>query len=239
MKNCLLLTVAALIFCAAPVFSQTNNSPETDTQLWHETKIYFPLLKKTDENGKKSDRLSFFVAGNLRFGQNVRHFIDERIGAGLDLTLTKNVSVSTSYLYRAGQPLKNRKEYEHRLRFDLNLEKKWKTFSIKDRNRIEHRIHHSRSDSTRYRNKIQLKIPIKKDGKELFAPFVADEPYYDFSKNKWNRNEFSAGISKKLPGKVSADFFYLLQTNDTQVLKTVHVFGVNLKFSAEDYFKFF
>ena len=239
MKNYLILTAAILCFCVVPGFSQTDDSPETDTQFWNETKIYFPVLKKTDKNGKKSDRLSFFVSGNLRVGQNVRHFVDERIGAGFDLSLTKNVSVSTMYLYRAGQPLKNKKEYEHRLRYDLNLEKKWKTFSIKDRNRIEHRIRHSRDDSTRYRNKIQLKIPITKGGKELFAPFVADEPYYDFSRKKWNRNEFSVGISKKLPGKVSADFFYLLQQNDTQVLKTVHVFGVNLKFSAEDYFDFF
>ena len=235
----LLLSTVVILFCAAAVFPQTNSSPETDTQFWSETKVYFPLVKKTDENGKKTDRMSFFIAGNLRTGQNFRHFVDERIGAGIDLTLTKNVSVSTSYLYRAGQPLKNRKEFEHRVLFDLNLENKWKTFSIKDRNRIERRIRNARSDSTRYRNKIQLKIPVKKDGKEIFAPFVADEPYYDFSQNKWNRNEFSAGINKKIFGKVSADFFYLLQTNDTQILKTVHVFGVNLKFSAEDYFKFF
>ena len=234
-----LLFVFVVLFCAVTVFSQTNSSAETDTQFWNETKIYFPLLKKTDKSDKKSDRLSFFIVGNLRIGQNFRHFVDERIGAGADLTLTKNFGLSTMYLYRAAQPVKNKKQYEHRLDFDLNLEKKWKTFSVKDRNRIDYRFRNSRSNATFYRNKIQLKIPTKKDGKELFAPFVADEPYYNLTDKKLTRNEFSAGISKKIFGKVSADFFYILVSDKAANPKTINVFGVNLKFSAADYFKFF
>ena len=162
-----------------------QQAPEKDTQFWNETTVSIPV-KGTD------DKLSVFINGNIRVGQNLKHFVDERIGGGFDYKFNKNVSYSSSYLYRAGQPFKSRKEYEHRLRFDLTFENKWKNFSIKDRNRIEYRIRNSRSDSVRYRNKFQFKVPVKKDGKELFSPFVADEPYYDFSVKKFTRNEFSS-----------------------------------------------
>lgn len=217
-------SIAFIILIAISVKAQS--APERDTQFWNETTVSIPI-KNTD------DKLSVFISGTLRMGQNVRHFVDERIGAGFEYKFNKNISYSSSYLYRAGQPLKNRKEYEHRVRFDLSLENKWKNFSLKDRNRVEYRIRHSRSDSVRYRNKIQLKIPVKKDGKELFAPFIADEPYYEFSVKKFTRNEFSAGISKKFSKNFSADFFYMLQNNRGNSFKYVNIGGVNLKFTVD------
>lgn len=219
-----LFSIAFLILVIVSVNAQS--APERDNQFWNETTVSFPV-EGTD------NKLSLFINGNVRIGQNVKHFIDERIGGGFDYKINKNFTYSTSYLYRAGQPFKNKKEYEHRLRFDLTFENKWKNFSIKDRNRVEYRIRHSRKDSVRYRNKIQLKISIKKNDKEIFAPFVADEPYYDFSVNKFSRNEFSTGISKKFNKNFSADFFYMLQNNRGSSFKYVNIGGINLKFTVD------
>ncbi len=222
--NKALLSIAFLILLTINVSAQS--APERDCQFWNETTVSFPV-EGTDK------KLSLFINENIRVGQNVRHFVDERIGGGFEYKINKSFAYSSSYLYRAGQPYKNKKEYEHRVRFDLTYENKWKNFSIKDRNRIEYRIRHSRSDSVRYRNKIQLKIPVRKNDKEIFAPFVADEPYYDFSVNKFTRNEFSTGITKKFNKNFSADFFYMLQNNRGSSFKYVNIGGINLKFTID------
>lgn len=219
----------AILLFSIPVFSQTA-PPTEDVQFWSDAQILFPLIKDTDKNGKEFDRLTVFFTGTFRAGGNFSRPVDERAGFGFGYRINKYVNVSPNYLYRAGQPYGNRREYEHRVRFDVSLEKKWKTFSISDRNRVEYRIRNSSRDSVRYRNKIQLKIPVTKDKKELFAPFVATEPFYDFRAKAWTRNEFSAGISKKLTSSASADFYYLLQSNRGNVLRTINAFGVNFKY---------
>ena len=118
------------------------------------------------------------------------------------MKFNNHLTFSPSYLYRAGQPFAGRKEYEHRVRFDVTAENKWDKFSLKNRNRIEYRIRNSRSDSVRYRNKIDLQNShSQKTIKNFFHRFVADEPFYDFQAKYWTRNEFSAGISKDFKGK--------------------------------------
>lgn len=214
---------------STPIFSQTT-PPEKDVQIWNDTQISIPLIKSKD---KKTDRVSLIFYGALRFGRNVTHLVDERIGVGFEFRVNKYLTLTPSYIYRADQPFEGRKEYENRIRFDVGLEKKFNNFTIKDRNRIEHRFRNSRSDSTRYRNKLQLTIPVKKDGKELFAPFIADEVFYEFQSKHFSRNEFSAGINKKFNPNFSAEFFYLLQNNRVNSFKYVNVFGVNLKIKID------
>lgn len=220
----LLFSAAILFIFNIGVFAQS--APEKDTQLWHETSVLFPI-KKTD------NKLTLFVSGTLRIGQNISRPVDERVSVGFDYKINDTFSYSSSYLYRAGQPVKNRSEYEHRLRFDFSAEKKFKNFSVKDRNRIEYRIRNSRSDSVRYRNKIQFKFPVKKDGKEIFSPFIADEPFYDFTAKAWTRNEFSVGVTKKFNKNFSADFFYMLQNNRGNSFKYVNIFGVYFKYTVD------
>jgi hypothetical protein len=224
--NKLFLFFALVLVSKVNLFSQTP--PETDVQFWNETTITIPLVKK-----KESDKLSLFFNGVLRFGDNVSRPVDERIGFGFDYKINKYLGFSPSYLYVAAQPVRGRREYESRLRFAVNLEKKFKKFSLRDRNLIEFRLRNSRSNSTRYRNKLQLNYPVLKAGKEYFTPFVSDEVYYDFQARAWTRNDFSAGLSKKLNKNLSADFFYLLRNNRGNTLKYVNIFGVNLKIKID------
>ena len=223
------LSFLILTLAFATLASGQSQPPETDFQVWNENTFSLPVLKSKDEKGKDFDRLSLLFITSLRFGQNRLAFVDERIGGGFDLVLNKHFNVTPTYLYIAGQPGRGRREFEHRLRFEVTYNHKFKHFSIKDRNRIEYRIRHSRSDSVRYRNRFTLTIPVKKDGKELFAPYIGTEPYYDFTAGQWSRNDLSPGISKRFTDKLSADFFYVWRHNRSGLPKDVHAVGVNLK----------
>ncbi len=229
-----LILTALICFISANTYSQTTVDND-DVQFWNETVVSFPLIKTEAAEGNKTTKLSGSIIGTLRLGQNVRRFTDERIGFGLDYKINKYFSLSPSYIYAAAQPVRNRNEFEHRLRLDFSAEKKWKTFTLKNRNRVERRIRHSKNDSTRYRNRLQLVIPVRNsEGEELFAPFMGDEVFYDFSEKDWTRNEFTAGVNKKFNKNAAAEFFYTLRTNSSaSTLRTVNIFGVNLKFTVD------
>jgi hypothetical protein len=232
-KYTLILAVFVVVFVVND-YSQINVDDD-DVQIWNETAVYFPLIKIKDKNGKEATKLSGYLLGTVRFGRNIRHFIDERIGFGFDYKINKNFSFSPSYYYIAAQPDENRKEFESRIRLDLTAEKKWSKFTLKDRNRVEQRFRNSKSDITRYRNRLQVIVPISNSKKEeLFSPFIGDEVFYDFSQDKWIRNELTVGINKKFNKNTAAEFFYTLRHNSSpSTLRTVNVFGVNLKFTVD------
>lgn len=218
-----------LLVLLTPTVLAQSTVPETDFQIWNETTFVLPVVRAKDPKGKSFDRLSLLMITSLRLGQNRLAPVDERIGGGFDLVLNKHFNFSPTYLYIAGQPGRGRKDFEHRLRFEVTYNHKFKRFSIKDRNRIEYRVRNSRADSIRYRNKFTFSVPVNRDGKELFTPFVSDEPYYDFSAKQWSRNDFSPGIAKKFTDKLSGELFYVWRHNRTGRPADVHALGFNLK----------
>ena len=220
------------LICAASAVGQAL-ADQTDNQFWNETQVFFPIIKTKDKAGKTIEKLTFFVNGNLRFGQNMRHLADERIGFGITYKYNKHIALTPSYIYIAQQPTPGRKQYESRFRFAVGLENHWKKFSIDDRNLVEYRLRNGSTDSVRYRNRLRYVHPIVKNEKEIFAPFVADEVFYDFQDKAFTRNELSFGITKKFTPDVSADFFYLWQNNRSGAPKNMNVIGINLRFNVD------
>ena len=227
MEKLFLLFFVIINFPSA-VWSQTT-ADDIDYQFWHETQVSVPLVKTEDDSGKSTDKLLLFLNGNLRFGENISRLSDKRIGFGFDYKYNKYVSFTPSYLYIAQKAANGDRQYESRLRFAVNLGKSWKRFSLDDRNLVEYRLRNNNANSARYRNRIRFVYPVKKDEKEIFAPFTANEIFYDFRAKTFSRNEFSVGLNRKLNSNLSADFFYLWQTNKSGSPKNVNVFGVNLK----------
>ncbi|HEV8593067.1 MAG TPA: hypothetical protein VGQ55_13260, partial [Pyrinomonadaceae bacterium] len=109
-----LLTVL-LLNTAAAVAAQTLSPPNTDFQVWNETTVAFPILKKENKGGKKVDRISLLLLGTLRLGQNRLFPVDERIGFGFDLRLNNNFAFTPSYLYRQVEPGRGRSATEHEI----------------------------------------------------------------------------------------------------------------------------
>ncbi len=220
--------IAVILIFLPQIVSAQAPTGDNDFQVWTETTLVVPVIKETDENNVTTTKFSVFVNGVLRFGQDRLAFVDERIGGGFNWHIRKGLTYSTSYFYRASQPVRGRKDFENVIRFDLSAEKKWKNLSLKDRNRVEYRIRNSKEDSARYRNKLTAKFPVRREGKEIFAPFVATEPFIEFSDGSFSSNEFSAGVSKKFSNGLSADLFYINKYNRTGTPKYINGVGLSL-----------
>jgi hypothetical protein len=219
------------ISCAAPVLAQTVDD-NSDIVAWSDATFIVPLRKK-DENGKRVDEWTLNLGGVFRYGRNLKRPIDERGTVGLNYRLNKYFTVGSTYVYRRFRPTEARAQYEHRLLFHLLAEKKWTRVTLRNRAMTTYYIRHSRPDSVAYRNRVQVSFPVKKDGKELFAPFVADEPFYDFREKKWFRNDFFAGVSKQFTPKFGADFFYLRQGFKLGTLRRTNGFGVSFRYRLD------
>lgn len=227
-KSAIFLLLLLSLFSTLAVSAQ-----DTDFQVWNETTFIIPFIREKKDGEKPVTKVSLLVFGTLRLGQNRLFPVEKRVGAGLDIRLNKYFKFTPTYVYRASEARRGRREFEHRLRYDFTMEKKWNSFSLKDRHRIEHRIRNSRSNSVRYRNKLTLKIPIKRDGKELFAPFGSEEIFYDLTDSRFTGNRNSAGISRKLSPTVSADFYYVFSYSRFSLPKYVHGVGVDLKITID------
>ena len=228
MKFLFILLFALFAF---PVFSQ--NLPANDFQSWNDVTISKPLIKSKDSRGKEFERLTIFFTGASRLGNNFKNLVDQRIGVGFDYKVNKFLTLTPNYFHRSGKPRLNVREYENRFRFAATFEKKWTRFSLKDRNLIEYRLRNSRADSTRYRNKLTFSLPILKNKKEIFSTYLADDVFYEITTKSWTRNEFTAGISRKLTNNLGVDVFYLRQDNRSGLPKSVNAIGVSWKIKLD------
>ena len=90
----------------------------------------------------------------------------------------------------------------------------------------EHRFRNSRNDINLYRNRIIVSYPIFHKDKEIFAPFISEEGEFDLKAKRWTKNEFFAGITRKLTPKISLDLAY--SRNDSSPTN-VNGFSTSLK----------
>ncbi len=223
--------MCTVVFLLHTLSSGQSTTPDpTDFQVWSETTVSVPVVR----DDKNDARVSFLMLGTIRLGQNRLYPVDRRIGAGFDWRINTYLNFSPTYLYRYGRSRRDRPaDFEHRIRFDLTVQKKFEHFTIKDRNRVEYRAQNSKSDFVRYRNKVSLKVPVKKDGEEIFAPFVANEFFYSTADKAWSSNEFSTGVEVGLPSNTSAEIFYVYRTNDVGSIRTIHGVGANFKITID------
>lgn len=196
---------------------------------WNEVTLILPLVQK-NQNGKKIDKLTLNLGGVLRIGRNLKRLIDKRVSLGLSYQFNQNLTVGTTYLYRWARPTESPRQFEHRLYFFVTAEKRWKTFSLRNRFMTMYQIRHSRPDSVVQRNRLQFTVPIRKDDKVLFSPFIADEVYYDYQTKKLFRNDLFIGITKQMSKHLSADFFFLKQNISVGAIRETAGFGLSLRY---------
>ena len=212
----LLVSLCLLCFFVATAEAQQD---QTDNQFWTDVQFAVPMTKHVDFN----------VFGTLRFGRDISHTVDERIGAGFTFRFGKYLSVSPNYLYIGTQPFKNRRAWENRLTLPVQLQFNVGAFRLTDRNQFERRFRNGRPTSTRYRNRLQVSHGVGRKEWQ-FSLFVADEVFYDWAVNRWVRNRFTAGGSKVFNKHFTQDVYYLRQNDGVSVPGDLHVIGTTLRF---------
>ncbi len=218
-----LLFVLPIIFLySAVAFPQTAPLP-SGFQSWNEVQMILPLVRGKDAKGKTIDKLTATFNGILRIGRSNLDFLDNRTGVAIDFRVNRHLILLTNVLYRKDELVPNVRRFETRLDVGATVFKTWRDFSFRDRNMFEHRFRNGRIDTNLYRQRIQVSHPLKYNKKEIFSPFISEEGYYDLQAKTWIRNEFYAGITRRLNKQITIDIAYL--RSDT---RPVNVNGISL-----------
>jgi hypothetical protein len=80
----------------------------------------------------------------------------------------------------------------------------------------------------RYRNRVVADWHIP-GGRHLTDFFLADEAFYDFSKDRWSRNRAQAGVQIHLAQNSRLQTFYMRQNNTYGAPARLNVLGLTLQ----------
>jgi len=154
-----------------------------------------------------NDNLEFKLKPEVRFFDDSRRHYYSQIDIGLDYKVSDWFTVSPYYCH-----IKEEKkgDWLNESRPHLNATFNCRMFGLKisDRNRFEYRITEAK-DYFRYRNKLTFKFP--KFTKFKIQPFIAEEPFYDFGADTFNKNRIYAGIDFELLKNFKAGIYYILE----------------------------
>lgn len=188
-----------------------------DTQQWNDLQVSVPLNKEID----------FTMTSTVRFGRNVTHLVERRVGIGFGFRVGKYLTLAPSYANIVMRPAANRKIDENRLSFAATVRVPLGKFLLSDRNTFERRIRRP-LNSTRYRNRLQLDHPVK-FGNTLLQLFVSDEVFYDWSVDDWVRNRFTVGLTRRFNKYFTGDFYYMRQNDGRSRPGDLNVIGVTYR----------
>lgn len=214
--------LSVILLCSAADFSQAAPLP-SQFQSWNEIQLITPLVRGKDAKGKTIDKVTATFNGILRIGRSNLDFLDNRAGAAIDYRVNRHLSLLTSILYRKDELVTNVQRFETRLDLGATIFKTWRNFYFRDRNVFEHRFRSRRLDTNVYRQRFQASHPVKFGKKEIFAPFISEEGYYDLHSKSWILNEFFVGFTRRLTSRTSIDIAYIRAD-----FRPVNVNGISL-----------
>jgi hypothetical protein len=194
-------------------------------QSWNEVQLIVPVARSVDGEGKSVNKITAIFNGIARLGRSV-DVTDARAGIEFNFRANKYLTFVTSALYRGDEVVQNIRHYETRLAVGPTFMAKWKQVSFRDRNLYEYRVRSGRNDISVYRNRLQISVPVKHNGKILFSPFLSEEAFYDFSVHSFNNNELFLGVTRRLNALTDLDIAYI--RNDTRPAN-VNGLSLNLK----------
>lgn len=112
----------------------------------------------------------------------------------------------------------------------ITYEYHWGRLLLSDRNRVE-QLEGLASAPTRYRNRASADWQVS-GGKDSTHIFIADELFYDFSKDRWTRNRAQVGLQFHLCADANLQVFYLRQNNTYGTPDRLNVLGVTLQLGS-------
>jgi Protein of unknown function (DUF2490) len=99
--------------------------------------------------------------------------------------------------------------------------------ALSDRNRVE-QLEGLPGSPTRYRNRASAYWRVA-DGNESPDLFIADEAFYDFSRDRWTRNRAQAGLQFQMGADTKLQVYYLRQNNTYGTPDRLSVLGLTVQ----------
>jgi Protein of unknown function (DUF2490) len=209
-----LLAATVLVPCSSGAFAA---APSVDSQLWSEIDASYPIAADWSATGIFTTRLGSdlpnptLTAGGLQ--------IDHRVGSW-------TVSGTGYYVYvrnaqsgaRTGVLLPAAA---------LTYESGLGPVTLSDRNRLE-QLEGLPGSPRRYRNRMSTTWHLP-SGHQMTDVFVADEVFYDFSRNRLTRNRAQAGVQFNLSPNTRLQAFYMRQNNTYGAPGQLNVLGLTLQ----------
>lgn len=238
--------LAVIIMIAAAATSQAYDNGDVQTWL------------KAEATGKITERLSFKIEEEMRYGDNSRELYDEETLLLGTYTVTDWLKVGLGYRMvqeRKEKTVRSPKtesdgtvsyapvgdgdhywQNEGRPTGELVFSKKMAGWSLEDRARFEWRMKDDgKDDYLRFRNRLKVKSPYKLTDLKI-NPYIAWEAFYEdkdgiSGSDRLNRHRYYLGANAQVTERIKGGLYYLLQTDrDGNDWKTTNVLG--LEFTA-------
>jgi hypothetical protein len=82
----------------------------------------------------------------------------------------------------------------------------------------------------RFRGKLKVQRPLQMGSVEI-APFISEEPFYDFEDGRWNQNRAAIGLSTELTDHMDFSLYYMnVAKKSEDDWNSTHVVGTEIVF---------
>jgi hypothetical protein len=194
MSNIYRVALAVLGFLCC---SQITHAAD-DWEYWSQYEIVGSIAKNLD----------FRVKPELRYNNDFNDLYYMHFEMGVDWKVSKWLVLGPYYRHVNE---KKRGDWTVEFRPHLNATFIWAYWGIdlSDRNRLEYRGREE-TQSFRYRNRLMAKLP--KYTQFRIQPYVAEEPFYDFEENRWNKNRAYVGVEFPVVKTLKGGLFFIYES---------------------------
>ena len=170
-----------------------------DDKVWLEQEISYGI----------SDKLSYKLAFNERFYENITTWEEFYVDIGIDYKLTNWLVFGPRYRYIRANFNRGNETIENRWHLNVELIARFSKFTLESRTRYEYRDFHGLPTKHRLLERIKIVVPLPWDieGKAIDA-YYSDELNYDLDKDAATHHEMALGVKVPFSKNFSMKFYY-------------------------------
>jgi hypothetical protein len=195
-----------------------QSADDNDNQSWNDLQVTIPV----------NNRVDVLLLGTARLGDDLQHFVEGRVGAGIAVKLNKAISISPTYQHIETRAANGSFKTEHRYSLRGSYKFPCKKFGLTHKSTYEYRVR-AAGNSWRYRPALTFEKALPESFLKKAKLFITEEPFYVSTTKKFSRNRFSVGVSKTLNSHLTLDVYYLRQQDGHSHPGDLNVLGTTWK----------
>jgi hypothetical protein len=209
-----LFAAAVVVPCSFSTFASVRSM---DNQLWGELDATHPITAELSATGILATRLGndlpnpTLTAGGLQIDYCIGAWTASVSGYYVSIRNAQSGARAAIWLPAAA----------------LTYENGFGPVALSDRNRVE-QLEGLPGSPMRYRNRAGADWHLPGEH-ALTDLFVADEVFYDFSRDRWTRNRAQAGVQFQLTANTRLQTFYMYQNNTYGAPSRLNVLGLTVQ----------